>query len=119
MVSIKYTKEFEDWFSGQDEGAKILVHAKVMVLKEFGHNLGRPHADTIKGSRYKNLKELRIKHRKYVLRILFIFDVNRNCWLLIGGSKKGKNEGDFYGKLIKRAEGLIVKYPQIQEGKDG
>jgi len=52
-------------------------------------------------------------------RILFIFDVNRNCRLLIGGSKKGKNEEDFYGKLIKRAEDLIEKYPEIQEGKDG
>ena len=50
---------------------------------------------------------------------MFIFDVNRNCRLLIGGSKKGKNEEDFYGKLIKRAEDLIEKYPEIQEGKDG
>jgi len=119
MVSIKYTKEFEDWFSAQDEDSKILVNAKVMLLETFGHNLGRPYADTIKGSKYKNLKELRIRHKKYVLRILFIFDVRRNCWLLIGGNKKGKNEEDFYRKLIKQAEGLVEKYTEILEEKDG
>jgi hypothetical protein len=27
-------------------------------------------------------------------------------------------EGDFYAKLIKQAEDLIDKYPEILEGKD-
>lgn len=38
----------------QDE---ILAHAK--LLAEFGPNLGRPMVDTLKGSRYANMKELR------------------------------------------------------------
>jgi len=118
MESPRYTKEFEDWFSSQNEDAKILINAKIIVLKEFGTNLGRPYVDTIKGSKYKNLKELRINHKKYVFRILFIFDKKRNCWLLLGGNKKGKNEEDFYKKLIKQTEELIEKYIDILEEKD-
>jgi hypothetical protein len=80
--------------------------------------LGRPYVDTIHGSKYKNLKELRIKYKNAVIRILFCFNKNRNCWLIIGGNKKGKNENDFYAKIIKQAEALIDKYPEILEEKD-
>ena len=118
MEPPKYTNEYEDWFTAQDEEAKILINAKIMVLKAFGPNLGRPYVDTIKGSKYKNLKELRINHKKYVFRILFVFDKKRNCWFIIGGNKKGKNEKDFYNKIIKQAEELIEKYIELLEDKN-
>ena len=38
----------------QDE---LLAHAK--LLEAFGPTLGRPRADTLKGSRHANMKELR------------------------------------------------------------
>lgn len=38
----------------QDE---ILIHAK--LLRGFGPQLGRPHVDTLSGSRHANMKELR------------------------------------------------------------
>lgn len=119
MWNPKYTQEYEDWFSVQDEETKIVINAKVIVLSEFGPQLGRPYVDTIKGTKYSNLKELRIKYKGNVLRILFIFDKSRDYWLLIGGNKKGKNEEDFYKKLIKQAEDLIEKYPEILEEKNG
>ena len=40
----------------QDE---VLVHAS--LLAQFGPNLGRPAADTLKGSRHANMKELRFE----------------------------------------------------------
>jgi len=118
MESPRYTKEYEEWFSSQDEEAKVLINAKIIVLNEFGPNLGRPYVDTIKGSKYKNLKELRINHKKYILRILFIFDKKRNCWLLIGGNKKGKKEKDFYENLVNTAEKLLGKYYENLEEKN-
>jgi len=117
MKPLRYTHEYEDWFSAQDEENQIVINAKVLVLSEFGPHLGRPHVDTIKGSKYKKLKELRFTNKKTVFRILFIFDESRDCWLLIGGNKKGKNEEDFYKKLIKQAEEIIEKNPEILEGK--
>mgnify|MGYP001325750957 CR=1 FL=1 len=72
--------------------------------------LGRPHADTLKGSRIKNLKELRARTQAHVLRVLYYFDEERKALLLVAGDKKGKNEKDFYKKLIQAAETLIKRY---------
>jgi hypothetical protein len=118
MWPIEYTQEYEDWFSIQDEENKMAINAKVILLEEFGPHLGRPHVDTIKGSKYANLKELRIKYRNTVFRVIFCFDKRRNCWLLIGGNKKGKNKEHFYKNIIRKAEELIAKYPEIMGGKD-
>jgi hypothetical protein len=118
MWPIEYTPEYESWFTDQEEEGKIAINAKVILLSEFGPHLGRPYADTIRGSKYKNLKELRINHKNTVFRILFCFNKKRNCWLLVGGNKKGKNESDFYKKIIAQAEEMIGKYPEIMEGND-
>jgi hypothetical protein len=118
MWPIEYTKEYEDWFSLQEEDNKVAINTKVILLSEFGPQLGRPYVDTIQGSKYRNLKELRINFKNAVIRILFCFNNKRKCWLIIGGNKKGKNEDDFYAKLIKQAEDLIDKYPEILEEKD-
>ena len=118
MWPINYTPEYEDWFTAQEEENQMAINAKVLVLSKFGPNLGRPYVDTIQGSKFANLKELRIKFKISLFRILFCFDKNRNCWLLIGGNKKGKNEEHFYRRLIKQAEDLIEKYPEITEERD-
>jgi hypothetical protein len=118
MWHIDYTQEYEDRFSVQKEDNKMAINAKVLLLSEFGPHLGRPYVDTIHDSKYKNLKELRIKYKNTVFRILFCFNKSRNCWLLIGGNKKGKNEKQFYDMLVDPAEKLIDKYPEIMEEKD-
>jgi hypothetical protein len=71
---------------------------------------GRPHADRLKGSRIRNLKELRAKTESHVLRVLYFFDERRQALLLVGGDKKGKNERSFYKRLIAEAEGLVERY---------
>ena len=118
MWPINYTSEYEDWFTAQEEENKMAINAKVLILSEFGPSLGRPYVDTIHGSKFANLKELRIKYRNTLFRIIFCFDKTRNCWLLIGGNKKGKNEGQFYRRLIKQSEDLIDKYLEITEERD-
>ena len=118
MWPIKYTTEYEDWFTSQDKNHKVVINAKILVLKEFGPHLGRPYVDTIQGSKYANMKELRIRYKKTLFRILFCFDKSRNCWLLIGGNKKGKNQELFYQRLIRQAEELLDKNPEIMGVKD-
>jgi hypothetical protein len=47
--------EFEDLSEAvQDE---LLAHSR--LIEQFGPTLGRPHVDTLKGSRHANVKELR------------------------------------------------------------
>jgi hypothetical protein len=73
--------------------------------------LGRPHADTLKGSKkLPNLKELRPKTETHVFRVAYIFDPERKGLLLTGGDKKGKNQKKFYKDLIKQAEQIYAAY---------
>nr|AGS53791.1 hypothetical protein [uncultured bacterium contig00039] len=83
---------------------------KVELLEEYGPNLPRPYADTLKGSSLSNLKELRAQTENHVFRVAFLFDKERKAILLIGGDKKGKNEKRFYRDLIKQAENIYQQY---------
>jgi hypothetical protein len=109
MWPVDATEEYLQWFGAQPAEVKQVILAKVFLLQEFGPQLGRPHADTLKGSRITNLKELRAKTENHVVRVLYLFDQRRHALLLVGGDKKGKNERSFYKKLIQEAEALIVR----------
>ena len=83
----------------QDE---LLAQAK--LLEAFGPALGRPRVDTLNGSRYTNMKELRFQADDGVWRVAFAFDPRRKAVLLVVGDKSGINERRFYRQLIKRAD---------------
>ena len=107
---IYSSEEYEAWFETLDSESKEAVLERVLLLETFGPSLPRPYADVIKGSRYKNLKELRAQTLNHILRIAYYFDHRRNAFLLTGGDKKGKNEGRFYKDLIAEAEIIIEKH---------
>ena len=110
MWAVNATDEYLEWFGKQTAESKEALLVKVLLLEKFGPQLGRPHADTLKGSRIKNLKELRARTTTHVLRVLYYFDDERQALLLVGGDKKGKNEKHFYRNLIQSAEILIERY---------
>lgn len=83
----------------QDE---LLAHAK--VLGQFGPTLGRPHADTLVGSKHANMKELRFRAADGAWRVAFAFDPNRNAFMLIAGDKAGISQRRFYKTLIATAD---------------
>jgi hypothetical protein len=102
--------DYSTWLLQQSEGDQALIHAKVLLLEEYGPNLGRPHADTLKGASLSNLKELRAKTQAHVFRVAYLFDEERKGILLTGGDKKGKNQKRFYKDLIKDAESIYAAY---------
>ena len=83
----------------QDE---ILAH--IELLEQFGPQLGRPRADTLKDSRHANMKELRFDAADGVWRVAFAFDLNRTAILLVAGDKSGGSEKRFYRQLIDKAD---------------
>jgi hypothetical protein len=87
--AIEFVDEFEGWWNGLSEDEQVDVDAKVRLLEELGPALGRPHADTVQGSRHANMKELRIQHAGRPYRVLFAFDPRRSAILLLGGDKTG------------------------------
>jgi hypothetical protein len=78
--------------------------AKAKFLEAFGPTLGRPHADTLKGSRHANMKELRFEAAGGVWRVAYAFDRLRRAVLLVGGDKSGVGEKRFYRALIEKAD---------------
>jgi len=102
---------YDDWFQEQTEDDQIAIFRKVYLLGEYGPNLKRPPADTLKGSKkLAKLKELRPKTDAHEFRIAYIFDPVRKGVLLIGGDKKGKNQKKFYKDLIREAEQIYAAY---------
>jgi hypothetical protein len=72
--------------------------------KQFGPQLGRPWADTLKGSRHANMKESRFNAADGVWRVALPFDPKRNAVHPIAGDKSGGGEKRFYRQLIAQAD---------------
>ncbi|OMQ24541.1 type II toxin-antitoxin system RelE/ParE family toxin [Serratia oryzae] len=103
MWSIKTTDTFDHWFTSLDDTNRASVLAAMMVLREKGPGLSRPYADTIKGSCYSNMKELRIQNRGDPMRVFFAFDPTRTGIVLCAGNKVG-NEKRFYDEMLPVAD---------------
>ncbi len=88
---VDRTEEYDAWFLEQGEDGQASIRMNVELLTKYGPNLPRPYVDTLKGSRLKNLKELRTQTTAHVFRVAFLFDEERKAVLLIGGDKKDKN----------------------------
>jgi hypothetical protein len=106
MVSwvVEIGDEFEPEFLALDQIVRDEIHALSCLLQQFGPQLGRPRVDTLKGSRHKNMKELRFAAADGEWRVAFAFDPRRRAILLVAGDKSGISERKFYRQLIAKAD---------------
>jgi hypothetical protein len=81
--------DFAVWLNDLDETVRVEILAAAALLETFGPQLGRPHVDTVEGSEYSNMKELRVQIAGDPWRILFAFDPQRSAILLVGSNKRG------------------------------
>lgn len=79
--------EVEDWYFTLEEDSMAAVTGAIDLLELEGPTLGRPIVDKVAGSSFHNMKELRPAGTS--IRILFIFDPDRQAILLLGGDKAG------------------------------
>ena len=105
---VEVSDEFVGWYDSLDELEGENVDASVDMLVAYGPALGRPFVDTLKGSKYPNLKELRVQNRGRPYRILFAFDPRRSAYLILGGDKTGKD--DWYRQAISHAEAIYARH---------
>ena len=108
MWDIEYTDEFGVWWATLPEDVQESLAHDIGVLEEVGPGLGRPQVDTLKGSRFANMKELRTQHRGEPYRTFFAFDPRRCAILLIGGNKGG--DGRFYERYVPLADALYDEH---------
>lgn len=105
---VEVSDEFREWYERQRIDLRESIAVAVDTLAEAGPELGRPLVDTLKGTRYPNMKELRVQHRGRPYRILFIFDPRRNAYLILGGDKSGNVH--WYREAIHRAEQIYAQH---------
>lgn len=110
-------EEFVAWFVRQPIGLQdeILVHRN--LLKQYGPKLGRSRVDTVKGSKFANMKELRVQWKGQPWRILFAFDPKRRGILLLGGNKQGNRRR--YDKNIPIADARFEQHLKRMEKNNG
>jgi len=113
--NVEYTDEFSAWWDTLTASEQDDVETNVMLLIDEGPQLGRPHVDSLKGSKHSNMKELRTQSKGNPLRTFFAFDPRRTAILLIGGDKTGDKR--FYDRMIPVADALYDNYLKaLQKG---
>ena len=100
---VEFHDALESEFRDFDPQVQDALLAIAKLLADFGPMLGRPHADTLKGSKYVNTKELRFAASDGEWRTAFAFDPGRKAILLVAGDKSGGSQQRFYQRLVAKA----------------
>ena len=107
---VEYHEEFLLEMYAETEALQDAVFSLATVLQIRGPGLGRPYVDTLNGSAFANMKELRITLPDGEWRVAFAFDPKRKAILLAGGCKSGVSKRKFYQKLIRVADERFAKH---------
>lgn len=101
---VAFADEFYADYQALSEAVQDELLLGVRLLEVYGPKLGRPHVDTLSGSEFANMKELRFRADDGVWRVAFAFDPKRNAILLVAGNKSGTSQTRFYRRLIATAD---------------
>ena len=98
--NVFFHPDFLSEFRALPRQAQEELLARTKVLEALGPTTGRPNVDTLKGSSFSNMKELRFQ-LDGLWRFAFAFDPQRNAIVLCGGDKYGEDSEAFYNKLYQ------------------
>jgi len=119
------TMNFDPEFDALPDDVQNELRAHALLLEQFGPQLGRPRVDTLKGSKYTNMKELRFEATNGEWRAAFAFDPRRKAVLLVAGDSFGfpstlphryRNPGS--GKKILLSPAAELRFSQACKGED-
>jgi hypothetical protein len=105
---VEVSDEFQVWYEGLNTVERMSIATCVELLESNSPGLGRPYVDTLSGSAYPKMKELRVQHQGRPYRILFAFDPRRNAYLILGGDMTG--EKDWYVDAIRRTDAIYAQH---------
>ena len=85
--SVAFDDTFHEEYRALTDAVQDELLLGVRLLEVYGPKLGRPHVDTLKGSKFANMKELRFRADDGVWRVAFAFDPKRNAILLVAATR--------------------------------
>lgn len=104
MWEVQFHPAFEAEVLAFERDVRVALIAAARLLQDYGPQLGRPYADTLKGSKHANMKELRFEAADGEWRAAFAFDPERRAIMLVAGDKSGGSQKRFYRQLIAKAD---------------
>jgi hypothetical protein len=110
---VIFEDAFDLEFEQLPEEVQNELYAQAAWIEKLGPEAGRSRVDTLKGSRYAKMKELRFDAAGGAWRVAFAFDPKRRAILLVAGDKSGGSEKRFYQRLIRKAD---ARYERHLEG---
>jgi hypothetical protein len=102
--NVLFHNEFQPEFDMLSIEVRRELLARLNLLAMRGPQLGRPTVDTLQGSAFANMKEIRFNAEDGIWRFAFAFDPRRAAVVLCGGDKEGANQATFYRELIAKAD---------------
>jgi len=114
--TVQFADAFEPEFEALSEVVQDRLLARLEVLARQGPTLGRPHVDTLKGSAFANMKELRFTATGDEWRAAFAFDPQARGVVLVAARKAGRGEKRFYRELIATADARFKDHLAGMEG---
>jgi hypothetical protein len=108
--TVLYHENFTTELDALPDAVQDELFSLVNLLVTYGPKLGRPHADTLTGSKHSNMKELRFNAEDGVWRVAFAFDPARKAIILVAGDKAGIVQKRFYRALIARADSRFADH---------
>ncbi len=120
--TVELHADVEAWFIQLAEHEPVtadLIEQAIDLLAERGPTLGRPLVDRVKGSKHRNMKELRpASAGAGEVRILFAFDPERQAILLTAGDKAGDWKG-WYVRNIPLADQCFSQHLADNDAPQG
>ena len=105
MWHVEFHEDFVPEFDAFAARVQDAILARAIVLRELGPATGRSaNTDSLKGSGFANMKELRVQVGGAPWRVAFAFDPLRRAIVLCTGNKRGKDQRRFYTELIAVAD---------------
>jgi hypothetical protein len=113
---VEYTDQFEQWWDGLNDGEQDSVAETVKMLMAEGPVLEFPFSSSIKSSKHRRMRELRIQHKGRPYRVFYAFDPRRVAILLIGGVKWG--DARWYESMVPVADRLYDEHLRTLKQED-
>ena len=114
---VLFDEAFATEFAAFPRDVQTALLAKARLLEHFGPQLGRPHVDTLKDSKHKNMKELRFDAANGAWRAAFAFDPARQAIIPVAGDKSGGSQKRIYRTLSAIADERFDEHlEQLKKG---
>ena len=114
--TVAFDAAFRVESAALDADVRRAIAAYASALASDGPVLGRPMADTLKGSKHANMRELRPTVNKVEWRVAFAFDTARRAIVLAAAAKAGRSSSRVYKQMIAKADARFSAHQAALSG---